>query len=291
MLLIERDVQGLVAETALLESMGLRVQTAADADEALETLQEEANAALVLLATLMSAENTCDTIRAIRSNEQFRELQIVVMGAPAGCAGAGRDSLTQAPMAFVTKPVNTGRDRGAAEREASGIPGAETAADGMNRYTGFKLLIVDDHEHNLFTLRTLVEKHMDVAILEATSGRQALDITLQQPDIDLIILDVQMPEMDGFQTASMLKIRKNTRDIPIIFLTAAFKIRGVPAEGLRGRRGGLPAQAHRRQPAHQQDQHLFPADREGAWPEPDTGAKGRGAHRRARAGQAVSWRT
>jgi len=93
----------------------------------------------------------------------------------------------------------------------------------MKQYSGFKLLIVDDHERNLFTLRTLVQQHMDVEILEATSGGQALDIALGQPDIDLIILDIQMPEMDGFQTASMLKIRKRTRDIPIIFLTAAFK--------------------------------------------------------------------
>jgi PAS domain S-box-containing protein len=93
----------------------------------------------------------------------------------------------------------------------------------MNRYSGFKLLIVDDHAHNLFTLRTLIERHMEVAILEATSGQQAIDITLSEPDIDLIILDVQMPNMDGFQTASLLKLRKRTRDIPIIFLTAAFK--------------------------------------------------------------------
>jgi PAS domain S-box-containing protein len=93
----------------------------------------------------------------------------------------------------------------------------------MNRYSGFKLLIVDDHVHNLFTLRTLIEARMDVAILEATSGQQAIDLTLRYPDIDLIILDVQMPEMDGFQTAALLKMRKRTRDIPIIFLTAAFK--------------------------------------------------------------------
>jgi PAS domain S-box-containing protein len=93
----------------------------------------------------------------------------------------------------------------------------------MNRYSGFKLLIVDDHAHNLFTLRALIEKHMEVTILEATSGQQAIDITMRESDIDLIILDVQMPEMDGFQTASLLKLRKRTRDIPIIFLTAAFK--------------------------------------------------------------------
>jgi PAS domain S-box-containing protein len=93
----------------------------------------------------------------------------------------------------------------------------------MNRYAGFKLLIVDDHAHNLFTLRTLIEAHMNAAVLEATSGQEAIDLTHRHPDIDLIILDVQMPEMDGFQTASMLKLRKRTRDIPIIFLTAAFK--------------------------------------------------------------------
>jgi PAS domain S-box-containing protein len=93
----------------------------------------------------------------------------------------------------------------------------------MNRYAGFKLLIVDDHAHNLFTLRTLIEAHMDALVLEADSGQGAIDLTHQHPDIDLIILDVQMPEMDGFQTASLLKLRKRTRDIPVIFLTAAFK--------------------------------------------------------------------
>ncbi|MDJ0806629.1 MAG: response regulator [Gammaproteobacteria bacterium] len=101
----------------------------------------------------------------------------------------------------------------------------------MKRFTGFKLLIVDDNQHNLFTLRTLIERYMDLEILEATSGQQALDIAIKESDIDLIILDVQMPEMDGFQTASMLKIRKKTKDIPIIFLTAAFKTEEFQQKG------------------------------------------------------------
>jgi PAS domain S-box-containing protein len=91
------------------------------------------------------------------------------------------------------------------------------------RYTGFRILIVDDNENNLFTLRTLINQYMDVEVLEADSGQAALDIALRNPRIDLIVLDVQMPEMDGFQTASMLKVRQKTRDIPIIFLTAAYK--------------------------------------------------------------------
>lgn len=104
-LLVERDVHGLVAETALLESLGLRVQTAADAGEALETLQEERECALVLLATLMSTEDTCDTIKAIRGNEQDPRPQILVMGTP---ADAPEQALFRAAGAdgFVIKPVD-----------------------------------------------------------------------------------------------------------------------------------------------------------------------------------------
>jgi PAS domain S-box-containing protein len=101
----------------------------------------------------------------------------------------------------------------------------------MKRYSGFKLLAVDDNEHNLFTLRALVQQHMDVEIIEARGGAEALEIAQAQPDIDLIILDVQMPEVDGFETAQMLKLRKKTRDIPIIFLTAAFKTEEFQRKG------------------------------------------------------------
>jgi PAS domain S-box-containing protein len=91
------------------------------------------------------------------------------------------------------------------------------------RYADFRILIVDDNENNLFALRSLIARYMDVEVLEAGSGQAALDIALGNPRIDLIVLDIQMPEMDGFQTASMLKVRQKTRDIPIIFLTAAYK--------------------------------------------------------------------
>ena len=93
----------------------------------------------------------------------------------------------------------------------------------MTRYAGFRVLIVDDNENNLYSLRALINKHMDVEVLQALSGHAAIDTALNTPRIDLIILDVQMPEMDGFQTASMLKVRQKTKDIPIIFLTAAYK--------------------------------------------------------------------
>ena len=96
----------------------------------------------------------------------------------------------------------------------------------------FRVLLVDDNANNIYALRSLIHKHLpNVEVLEATSGRTAIETALAHPDIDLIILDVQMPGMDGFQTASMLKLRKKTRDIPIIFLTAAFKTQEFQEKG------------------------------------------------------------
>lgn len=103
----------------------------------------------------------------------------------------------------------------------------------MKRDSSFKLLVVDDDQNNLYALRKLIERHLDieVEILEAQSGPQALQLALGVKGIDLIILDVHMPDMDGFQTASMLKIRRRTATIPIIFLTAAYKTEEFQRKG------------------------------------------------------------
>ena len=96
----------------------------------------------------------------------------------------------------------------------------------------FNLLIVDDNKNNLFTLNTLISEHIEhTTIIEATSGLMALEVLLQTP-IDLIILDVQMPEMDGFETAELIRSRKKTKSVPIVFLTAAYKSEEFRQKGL-----------------------------------------------------------
>ncbi len=83
-LLVERDVHSLVTVTAELERLGLRVQTAADGDEALETLAEERDCSVLLLAVSAAQLESCDTIQRIRNEPDFRALPIVILGDPAG---------------------------------------------------------------------------------------------------------------------------------------------------------------------------------------------------------------
>jgi PAS domain S-box-containing protein len=92
----------------------------------------------------------------------------------------------------------------------------------MSENQSINILIVDDNKNNLFTLHTLINEHLEADIFEAESGVIALQILLQEK-IELIILDVQMPEMDGFETAQLIRSRKKTQHIPIVFLTAAYK--------------------------------------------------------------------
>lgn len=83
------------------------------------------------------------------------------------------------------------------------------------------ILIVDDKPANLFAIENLLFTP-ERAFVKAHSGEDALRIALEE-DIDLIILDVQMPQMDGFEVAQILKSNAKTRDIPIIFASAEKK--------------------------------------------------------------------
>jgi signal transduction histidine kinase len=82
-----------------------------------------------------------------------------------------------------------------------------------------KILVVDDREDNLFAIETILEKQ-NYAVVKANSGRAALKILLQQHDFSLILMDVQMPDLNGFETATIIYERDKLKDIPIIFITA-----------------------------------------------------------------------
>jgi signal transduction histidine kinase len=103
----------------------------------------------------------------------------------------------------------------------------------MNQPSPPKVLVVDDLDQNIVALEALVGS-ADLQLLMATSGPQALEIVLQH-DIALALIDVQMPGMDGFELAELMRGNDRTRHIPIIFLTAAI---GDPSRQFRGYEAG-----------------------------------------------------
>jgi signal transduction histidine kinase len=81
-----------------------------------------------------------------------------------------------------------------------------------------KILVVDDLPENLLVLQALLERD-DLEILEARSGTEALELLLVH-DVALALVDVQMPEMDGFELAELMRGSERTAGVPIIFVTA-----------------------------------------------------------------------
>lgn len=89
----------------------------------------------------------------------------------------------------------------------------------MNTIDGIKCLIVDDIPQNLVALEALLQRD-GVQFLKAHSAREALELLLLHNDIALALLDVQMPEMNGFDLAALIRGSERTRNIPLIFMTA-----------------------------------------------------------------------
>lgn len=82
-----------------------------------------------------------------------------------------------------------------------------------------KILLVDDNDNNLLSMEVALGQD-NYRFFNATSGREALRILLKEDDISLILLDVKMPTMDGYETAELIYQRDKLKDIPIIFITA-----------------------------------------------------------------------
>ena len=102
----------------------------------------------------------------------------------------------------------------------------------MSQEKPINILIVDDNENNLLSLRSLIEKYFDdINVIEATSGLVALSKLLKE-EIDFMLLDIQMPYMDGFETLKMIQKRQKTRNIPVVFMTAAYKSEEFQKKGL-----------------------------------------------------------
>ena len=82
-----------------------------------------------------------------------------------------------------------------------------------------KVLIVDDDIRNIFALSTVLEDH-DVLVCSAGNGRDAIEILQKTSDIDIVLMDIMMPEMDGFETMREIRKIPSLKNLPIIAVTA-----------------------------------------------------------------------
>ena len=97
-----------------------------------------------------------------------------------------------------------------------------------------RILVVDDDDMNLKMAEFILKKDLkDIEVLLADSGMKAID-TLQRETVDLVLLDFQMPIMNGLKTLEIIRKREDMKDIKVIFLTAASDRDTVVKAGMMG---------------------------------------------------------
>ncbi|MFD3457815.1 HAMP domain-containing protein [Streptomyces sp. NPDC058691] len=126
-----------------------------------------------------------------------------------------RSTLSERPMAATGQP----------DRQ---LPPAESWVDGAHSdaYTGFaggfsgeKVLIVDDDIRNVFALTSVLEQH-GLTVLYAENGREGIEVLEQHDDVAVVLMDIMMPEMDGYATTAAIRRMPQFAGLPIIALTA-----------------------------------------------------------------------
>jgi signal transduction histidine kinase len=83
------------------------------------------------------------------------------------------------------------------------------------------ILIVDDRRENIITLQNIIESESR-RIITASSGNEALKLIMSEP-VDLALIDVQMPEMDGYEVVDLMRLNPKTKNIPVVFVSAVSK--------------------------------------------------------------------
>ncbi|MFB7965655.1 HAMP domain-containing protein, partial [Streptomyces sp. NPDC056019] len=159
-------------------------------------------------------------------------------GAEEGTAGAGL-AFPHFPPAPVRTEARSGagalfRHRRKAAAEATGARGAvsgESGAQTADReepeaeprrtfaFSGEKVLIVDDDIRNVFALTSVLEQH-GLAVLYAENGREGIEVLEQHDDVTVVLMDIMMPEMDGYATTTAIRRMPQFAGLPIIALTA-----------------------------------------------------------------------
>ncbi|MDQ3557652.1 MAG: response regulator, partial [Pseudomonadota bacterium] len=225
-LLVVEDDEGQRSSIAALIGNGdVHVRSVGTAEEALQALADDRFDCAVVDLGLPDRPGM-ELIEQIRQNETGRALPIVVY--------TGRD-LTPEELARLERLGTTfiAKDNGSSEkllsetalflhRAIAAIPSEQQIvlqAQGEDRFRGRKVLIVDDDLRNIFSLTSALEQH-GMEVIFAENGRDGIDRLKNTPDVDAMLVDIMMPEMDGYETMRQIRAHGAYADLPIVAVTA-----------------------------------------------------------------------
>jgi HAMP domain-containing protein/CheY-like chemotaxis protein/signal transduction histidine kinase len=227
LLVVEDDPAEQMSVTELLGHKDIEIVTATTGSEALRIMRDSQVDCVVLDLRLPDMSGF-ELLEVIQSDPALQRLPIIVF--------TGRDisdeeenRLKKSAKSIVLKGVRSPErllDETALflHRVVADLPPAKQAMlkalhEGDEPLTGRKVLVVDDDIRNIFALNSLLERHQ-MQVITATNGQEAIKLVESTENLSLVLMDVMMPEMDGYETMRRIRQQPAFRTLPIIALTA-----------------------------------------------------------------------
>jgi len=227
LLVVEDDASEQMSIAELIGASDIRISSADSGERALELLRERRFDCVILDLKLPDVTGF-ELLTEIQRDETLREIPIVVF--------TGRElthdeeaELRQRAKSIVLKGVQSPErllDETALflHRRIGDLPESkqrmiEKLHDSDEPLRDRKVLVVDDDVRNIFALNSLLERH-GMNVITATNGQDAIKLLDHHPDVSLVLTDVMMPEMDGYETMRRIREIPDFRQLPIIALTA-----------------------------------------------------------------------
>jgi two-component system sensor histidine kinase/response regulator len=211
---------------AMLKAMGCRVTTLSSGHEAVEKVSQwradQAPVHLILLDRRMPGRSSIEVAKKIR---KVTEIPIILLtehdnDKPSNSAGSEPfDDYLIKPLLFSALIAVTTKHFRRATAEALSVEAATHHKEPVNgRLCGTKILLVEDKTINQQIVRDLLENH-GLRVSVAENGKQALTC-LHRENFDLVLMDIQMPEMDGYQTTRAIRRERRFDSLPVVAMTA-----------------------------------------------------------------------
>ncbi|HXQ62646.1 MAG TPA: response regulator [Acidimicrobiales bacterium] len=235
-LLVDDDFRNIFALSALLQRGQADVVVAESGAEALAVLERTPDIDIVLMDIMMPIMDGYETMRTVRAIDRFKDLPIIAVTGKV-MAGERQRCIEAGANDYVAKPVDTAelfqalrpwlpafrRPRPAPAIPAAGVAvavdGNRSTGPGDSAIDGTRILVVDDDFRNVFALSALLERsHADVVVAE--SGAEALAALERTPEIDIVLMDIMMPAVDGYDTIRAIRADDRFARLPIIAVTS-----------------------------------------------------------------------
>jgi len=204
---------------------GYEITTATGGREALQLVKEQ-KFDLVLLDILMPDVDGYMVLEKLKADEQTREIPVVMLTAVHEMDSVVR-CFEMGVEDYLTKPFNIPfvKSRISSCLRGAGVKGENNKKDLQAQHPEQRLLIVDDNAMNRDMLARRLERE-GYHITTASGGIQALEL-VNNEHFDMVLLDILMPDMDGYEVLEELKKNEASRDIPVIMLTAVNEVESV----------------------------------------------------------------